>query len=147
MRRFVLLTALLLAGPSFDAQAVATSYEIEGDAIAEPLTGHEGDAERGAALVADRTLSLCVLCHSGLVAPVHMQGNLAPSLAGIGGRLTPGQIRLRVVDMKRLNPDSLMPVYGGVAPGARVAGPWQGKAILTADEIEDIVAYLVSLKG
>lgn len=141
-----LLARLLLAAPCAEAQTLVR-YAVEGDAIGEPLTGAPGDAARGAELVADRTLSLCVLCHSGLEAPAHMQGNLAPSLAGIGGRLSEGQIRLRIVNMKALNPESIMPAYGGSSPGARVANAWRGRPILSAEEIEDIVAYLSSLKG
>ncbi|WP_084539772.1 sulfur oxidation c-type cytochrome SoxX [Azorhizobium doebereinerae] len=141
-----LLVGFLLVAARADAQTLV-GYTVEGDAIGAPLTGAPGDAARGAGLVADRTLSLCVLCHSGLEAPAHMQGNLAPSLAGIGARLSEGQIRLRIVNMKALNPESIMPAYGGSSPGARVANAWRGKPILSGEEIEDIVAYLSSLKG
>ncbi|WP_029356292.1 sulfur oxidation c-type cytochrome SoxX [Bosea sp. 117] len=122
------------------------AYEVAGDAITGPLGGTRGDADRGAKLVAERQKSLCVLCHSGPFPDPHLQGNLAPDLKGVGVRLSEGQIRLRVVDMKRLNPASIMPAYYGLPAGERVAATWRGRPILEPGEIEDIVAYLVTLK-
>ena len=92
------------------------------------------------------TVGLCLLCHSAPIPEERFQGNLAPSLAGAGSRGTPGQLRLRVVDAARLNPDTIMPPNYRVDGLARVAKNFQGKPILTAEQIEDVVAYLVSLK-
>jgi L-cysteine S-thiosulfotransferase len=143
----VLATLPLFAGAALAAGEGLRPYTVEGDAIAAPLTGQAGDAGRGAALIGDRQRSLCVLCHTGPFGNPHLQGNLSPDLAGIGSRLTEAQIRLRVVDMKRLNPDSIMPSYYRVDDGdRRVAAAWRGKPVLAADEIEDLVAYLVTLK-
>jgi sulfur-oxidizing protein SoxX len=77
-----------------------------------------------------------------------LQGTIAPDLTAVGSRLSAAQLRLRIVDMKRLNPQSIMPTYYGVvgATGARVAANWRGKPILAAEEIEDLVAYLRTLK-
>jgi sulfur-oxidizing protein SoxX len=125
------------------------SFTIEGDAINASLTGRPGDAQRGARLMQQRHRSLCVLCHSGPFADPHLQGTIAPSLDGIGARLTAGQLRLRIVDMKRLNPQSIMPTYLGIVADSRevrVAAAWRGKPILTAEEIEDLVAYLQTLR-
>jgi sulfur-oxidizing protein SoxX len=125
------------------------SYTVEGDAIAASLTGQPGDAARGAVLVRQRQKSLCVLCHSGPFPEPHLQGTIAPSLAGIGARLSAGQLRLRVVDMKRLNPDSIMPTYYAAITNSgntRIAASWRDKPILTAQEIEDLVAYLQTLR-
>ena len=110
------------------------------------LTGKPGDPVRGRAIVANRTVGLCLLCHSAPIPEERFQGNLAPSLAGAGSRGTPGQLRLRIVDAARLNPDTIMPPYYRVDGLARVAKNFQGKTILTAEQIEDVVAYLVSLK-
>ena len=110
------------------------------------LTGKPGDVARGRAIVANRTVGLCLLCHSAPIPEERVQGNLAPSLAGAGSRGTPGQLRMRVVDAARLNAETIMPPYYRVDGLERVARNFQGKTILTAEQIEDVVAYLVSLK-
>ena len=116
------------------------------DSIPRSLTGQPGDAVHGRAIVANRTVGLCLLCHSGSFPEERFQGNLAPSLAGAGSRSTPGQLRLRLVDAARLNPDTIMPSYYRVDGLVRVAKNFQGKTILTAQQIEDVVAYLATLK-
>jgi sulfur-oxidizing protein SoxX len=141
MRAASLLLAALAAAP-----AAAQPYAVEGDAIPMPLTGQAGDPARGLALLADRQRSLCSLCHAGPFAPSHHQGTLAPDLQGIGARLSEGQLRLRVVDIKRLVPDSIMPSYARTEGFARVALAWQGKPVLTGAEIEDVIAYLATLR-
>ena len=95
-----------------------------------------------------RQKSLCVLCHSGPFPDTHLQGTIAPDLTGVGSRWSAGQLRLRIVDKKRLNPQSIMPSYYSVPSesAARVAANWRGKTILDAEEIEDLVAYLQTLK-
>lgn len=110
------------------------------------LTDQPGDAARGRAIVANRTVGLCLLCHSAPIPEERFQGNLAPSLAGAGSRSTPAQLRLRLVDPARLNPDTIMPPYYRTQGLTRVARNFQGKTILTAQQIEDVVAYLATLK-
>ena len=141
------------AAPALAALAVTTAtaeplrpYAIEGDAIPRSLTGHPGDAQRGESLVADRRASLCLLCHQAPLPEPHAQGTLAPDLKGVGSRLSAGQLRLRIVDMPLLTPSTIMPAYYRLAEHARIPVQWQGRPILTAQEIEDIVAFLVSLK-
>jgi sulfur-oxidizing protein SoxX len=138
------IAALVAASPAWAAVA---AYEVVGDAIPLPLIGRAGDAAAGAALMGDRQRSLCVLCHSGPFAEPHLQGTLAPDLAGVGARLSEGQIRLRIVDMKRLSPETIMPAYLRVADDdRRVASAWRGRTVLEPEEIEDLVAYLATLK-
>jgi sulfur-oxidizing protein SoxX len=91
--------------------ATALAARAQGDAMTEPLTAVPADAARGRALLADRQVSLCLLCHPGPVVEVRQQGNLAPDLRGVGARLTAAQIRLRLVDPARVNPDTIMPAY------------------------------------
>ena len=129
-----------LAGPA--AAQVAEKL----DSMAKPLTGEPGDAARGRAIVANRTVGLCLLCHSGPIPEERFQGNLAPSLAGAGSRSTPAQLRLRIADAARLNPDTIMPAYFRMDGLSRVAKNFQGKTILNAQQIEDVVAYLATLK-
>ena len=127
--------------------AVAQTQAPPADAIAEPLTATAGDPARGRAIVANRQLGLCLLCHPAPIPEERFQGNLAPDLAGAGSRWTAAQLRLRVVDARRLNPQTLMPPYQRTEGLTRVGTPWQGKPLLDAQQVEDVVAYLASLKA
>ncbi len=135
---------MLIAGSL--ATARAAEPVVVGDAIPAPLTATPGDAARGRAIVADRRVGLCLLCHSGPFPEEPFQGDLAPSLAGAGSRLGAGQLRLRLVDSRRLNPASLMPSYHRADGLQRVGSAWQGRPILDARQIEDVVAFLQTLK-
>jgi len=139
-----LLVGTLALPSRADEQGLRT-YVVVGDGIPESLTGTPGDAGRGRALVLDRT-STCILCHSGSFPETKFQGDLAPSLGGAGSRWSEAQLRLRLVDASRLNPSTIMPSYYRLDGLARVGAAWRGKAILSAEQIEDIVAYLVSLR-
>jgi sulfur-oxidizing protein SoxX len=120
-------------------------YVVAGDAISESLTGAPGDAARGRALVVDRS-STCILCHSGPFPETRFQGDLAPDLAGAGSRWSEGQLRLRLVDASSLNPATIMPSYYRLNGLVRVGAAWRGKPILSAEQIEDMVAYLKTLR-
>ena len=131
---------------SFAADAqVLRSYAVVGDAIPLSLTGAPGDPIRGRELIVDRS-STCILCHSGPFPEQKFQGDLAPNLAGTGNRWSEGQLRLRIVDASRLNTATIMPSFYRVDGLDRVGSSWRDKPILTAEQIEDIVAYLVTLR-
>ena len=117
-----------------------------GDAIPASLTGMPGDPARGREIVTNRQVGLCLLCHSGPFPEQKFQGTLAPDLSGAGSRSTEGQLRLRIVDASRLKPDTIMPPYYRIDGLNRVAPAFQGKPILTAEQIEDVVAYLMTLR-
>jgi L-cysteine S-thiosulfotransferase len=119
-------------------------YVVIGDGIPASLTGKAGDATQGRALVVNSS-STCILCHSGPFPEQAFQGDLAPSLDGVGGRWSEGQLRLRLVDASRLNPATIMPSYYRVEGLERVGATWRDKPILSASQIEDIVAYLATL--
>ena len=121
-------------------------YVVIGDAIPASLTGAAGDPARGRAIVANRQVGLCLLCHTGPFPEEHFQGNLAPDLKGAGSRASAGELRLRIVDASRLNPNTIMPPYYRVEGLERVAANFRGKPILSAEQIEDVVAFLVTLK-
>jgi sulfur-oxidizing protein SoxX len=122
------------------------AYRVVGDAIPDSLTGAKGDAARGRGIVLNRQVGLCLLCHSGPHPEEKFQGTLAPDLRGTGSRWSEGQLRLRIVDAGRLYPDTIMPPYYRVDGLVRVAPAFAGKPILTAEQIEDVVAYLVTLR-
>jgi sulfur-oxidizing protein SoxX len=124
----------------------AGSYTVSGDTIAEPLAGARGDAARGRAIILNRQIGLCLLCHAGPFPEERFQGTIGPDLNGIGARLSEGQIRLRIVDQSRVIPDSIMPSYYRTEGLTRVAPSLRGKPILSAEQIEDVVAFLISLK-
>jgi sulfur-oxidizing protein SoxX len=121
-------------------------YTVTGDAIEQSLTGSPGDPERGEKIVTNRQVGLCLLCHSGPYPQERFQGSMAPDLKGAGSRWSEGQLRLRIVDAARINPQTIMPPYYRTDGLDRVAGPFRGKPILSAEQIEDVVAYLMTLK-
>jgi sulfur-oxidizing protein SoxX len=146
------VTALVAAGAVLSmvtlarAQQSPDAYNVVGDAIPASLTGQKGDAARGRAIVANRQVGLCLLCHSGPFPQERFQGNLAPDLAGAGSRSTPGQLRLRIVDASRLNADTIMPPYYKIDGLTRVGTAFRGNTILSAEQIEDVVEFLATLR-
>jgi sulfur-oxidizing protein SoxX len=139
------LVAAMFALPGAAAAQALQPYAVAGDAIPDSLTGMPGDAVRGRVLVLDRA-STCILCHGGPFPEERFQGDLAPSLTGAGSRWSASQLRLRLVDASRLNPVTIMPSYYRVDGFERAAPGWRGKPILSAAQIEDIVAYLATLR-
>ena len=138
--------ALLMTGAAPQAGEPVVSYRVVGDAIPQPLTVHPGDVARGQSIVANRQVGLCVLCHSGPFPDVLLQGDLAPNLAGAGSRWSAGQLRLRIVDASRLNPTTIMPPYYRTDNLTRVAAAFQDKPIFSAQQVEDVVAFLLTLR-
>ena len=116
------------------------------DGIPRSLTGARGDPARGRAIVANRQVGLCLLCHRGPFPEERFQGDLAPDLRGAGARWSEGQLRLRIVDPSRVNPATIMPAYHRTEGLVRVAPAWRGKPVLTAEQIEDVVAFLTTLR-
>lgn len=141
------LTAMLAAtiASSVQAQEALRPYQVIGDAIPASLTGKPGDPARGRAIVTNRQ-NTCLLCHSGPFPAERFQGDLSPDLKGTGSRWNEGELRLRMVDASRLNPATIMPSYFKIDGLTRVGAAWRGKPILTAEQIEDVVAYLTTLR-
>ena len=128
------------------ADAALRPYMVVGDAIPASLTGSSGDPVRGREIVVNRQVGLCLLCHSGPFPEQKFQGTLAPDLKGAGARSSEGQLRLRIVDASRIKPDTIMPPYYRIDGLERVAPAFQGKPILTAEQIEDVIAFLLTLR-
>ena len=122
------------------------SLHVVGDGIPEPLAASTGDAARGLRLLVARDAANCVLCHAIPDAAVRFAGDVGPSLAGVGARFTIPQLRLRVADNVRIHPTTIMPSYYRVDGLARVASTYRDKPILSATEVEDVVAYLATLR-
>ena len=139
LRCRVLLLMLMLPSPGF-AQSVAK------DVILESLSGTSGDAARGRTIILSRQTGLCILCHSGPFPEERFQGNLAPDLAVSAAKFSKEQLRARIVDASQFNPDTIMPSYYRKEPFTRIAPQYSGKTILSAQDIEDVVEFLVSIK-
>lgn len=112
-----------------------------------PLTEQPGDPHRGRAVVLDRDRGHCLLCHRIAQVDEGFQGTIGPSLSDVGRRLAPAELRERLVDPTRLNPATVMPAYHRVAGLRQVARAYRGRPILTAREVEDVVAFLATLTG
>lgn len=138
--------ALSLEPACAEPGAVAP-FSVVGDAILQPLTAMPGDAARGRAIVANRQVGLCLLCHTGPFPEERFQGNLAPDLAGAGARWSEGQLRLRLVDGRRLSPQTIMPSYHRTEGLERVGSAWKDRPVLAAQQIEDVVAFLATLRN
>jgi L-cysteine S-thiosulfotransferase len=139
------LAVTLLTLPCVAGGEELRPYTVVGDAIPDSLTGAPGDAARGRKLIVERT-NTCILCHSGPFPEERFQGDLAPNFSGAGSRWSVAQLRLRLVDASRLNPGTIMPSYYRIDGLDHVAQAWRGKPILSAEQIEDIVAYLATLR-
>jgi L-cysteine S-thiosulfotransferase len=129
-----------------EADAALRPYTVVGDAIPASLTGAPGNPVRGKAIVASRQTGLCLLCHSAPLPEEKFQGTIGPDLTGAGSRNTEGQLRLRIVDPRIFNPDTIMPAYYRRDGLDRVAPAFRGKTVLTAEQIEDVVAFLMTLR-
>jgi len=119
---------------------------VVGDAIPAPLTATPGDPARGRAIVASGRVGLCLLCHSGPFPEEPFQGTLATDLAGAGARWTEGQLRLRIADSRRVSPGTPMPAYHRVDGLTEVAPAYRGRPVLDAQQVEDVVALLKTLR-
>jgi L-cysteine S-thiosulfotransferase len=125
------------------ASEIEPAYRVQGDSIPEPLAG-AGDAVRGRQIVTGRDGN-CLLCHSIPETGERRMGDVAPPLSGVATRLDAGQLRLRVVDPTRVNAEAAMPSYYRAHGLDNVAEAYRGKTILSAQQVEDVVAYLLTL--
>lgn len=135
---FLLAATLVLAGP--------LAHAVAADAIETPLTGARGDPDKGRALALARERGNCGVCHAIPSAEERTHGNVGPALKGVADRLSEGQIRARIVDARRLNPASLMPSYFRTEGLKRVGAAFAGQPVLSAAEIEDVVAFMMTLR-
>ena len=131
--RAVFLALLLMSAPAF--------AQDQGS-----LTGKPGDATRGREIVKNRQVGLCLLCHQGPFPEERFMGNLAPDMSGAGARWSESQLRARILDARQFNPDTIMPPYYETKGLEQVGPSFKGKTLLTAEQVEDVVAFLMTLR-
>jgi len=131
---------------AFAAEPQLATYRVDNGAIHVPLTREPGDAARGRAAVLSRDAGNCFLCHTVPDAGDTPLGNIGPPLAGVGKRLSAAQLRLRLVDSTRINSRSVMPAYYRTEGLNQVASAYRGKPLLTVQQIEDVIVYLLTLR-
>jgi sulfur-oxidizing protein SoxX len=149
LRRAAVVAALVaLTGNARAAepQDALVRYRVVGDGIPVPLTSVPGDPRQGRVVLANSDRGNCLICHHAPIAEVSVFGDVGPPLDGVGARLSEAQLRLRLVDARRFNPASIMPAYYKVGGLYRVAPRYRGRPMLSAQEIEDVLAYLRSLR-
>jgi sulfur-oxidizing protein SoxX len=147
---FLLAALVPVAGMAENVVELPDNYcnwEVRDYAIEAPLCGLEGDARRGIKTVSDSHLGNCLACHQLPISDIEAYGNIGPPLQGVASRLTEAQIRVRIVDTRNINPMSIMPgFYRDPRLINRPGKSYRGKTFLTAQQVEDVIAYLVTLK-
>jgi L-cysteine S-thiosulfotransferase len=148
IREAAVLIALLTANAAFASEVGPNDAKFEGNAVAQSLTGKPGNPEEGAKALVDRGLGNCLACHAiSALKKEQFHGDVAPPLDGVADRWRPEELRAIVVDAKQaFGPDSVMPGFYSLNVGLNVREDLVGKTILTAQQVEDVVAYLSTLK-
>ena len=134
-----------LPGQSKAAEFSLAKFRV-GDGIPKSLTGKPGNAKKGRSTAINRKKGNCLACHSMPVPEMADHGNIGPNLAGVGSNYTVAELRLRLVSAKTISPDTVMPSYYMKTGFNRVQKKWRGKTVISAQDVEDILAYLVTLK-
>ena len=148
MHRLLGATVIIAAsvGMTFAASAEVVAYQIVDDGIPKSLTGKSGDAKAGRKVAYNRKTGNCLACHKLPIPEQQFHGEVGPDLKGVASRYSEAEIRLRVVDSKKMNSDTIMPAFYRDSGFTRLQKKWVGKSILKAQEVEDLVAYLMTLK-
>lgn len=136
-RRILLATLAVLAASAAASQELPTLP---------PLTDRPGDPDRGLALIRDASRASCLICHSISSLPDRDQGQLGPPLDGVAGAHDAGALRQRIVDARLMSPETIMPPYFATEGLYRVGAKWQGTTIYSAQDVEDVVAFLLTLR-
>ncbi len=144
-----LATALVFASGAALADGVkdvSTTYKVVDDTIPQSLTGKPGDPVKGRKIAINRKKGNCLACHQMPIPEQPFHGEISPDLSGVAERYTAAEIRMRIVDPKVLNEDTIMPSFYRNNGFHRVLKKFQGKTMLSAQEVEDVLAYLMTLK-
>lgn len=142
----VIFVSFLVIPLFSNANADTVKYVVKNDAIAASLTGKKGDPVVGRNVAINRRQGNCLACHKMPIPEQPYHGKTGPNLAGVGSRYKEGELRLRVVNSKKINEATMMPGYYRTEGLHRVQKKWRGKTILSAQQVEDVVAYLMTLR-
>ena len=142
-----LLVACATAGTPAGADELVAYKVVDGEQIPISLTGKPGDPAKGRAVAINTKLGNCLACHKMPIPEQQFHGEVGPDLAGVAGRFSEGELRLRVVDSKKLNPETIMPAFYRNSGFHRVMKKFQGKSMLNAEQVEDVIAYLMTLQA
>ncbi len=149
-------TIVLAAGMAISLSATALAADVApGDVkfsdnmVQASLTGSPGDPKAGANVFKSKKLGNCLACHANkAMAKELFHGNVGPVLDGVAERWSPDQLRAIVANAKEVfGPDTVMPGFYTLKVGVNVAKKFEGKTILSAQQVEDVVAYLSTLKN
>lgn len=143
----VVLGAGLASAMAFSADAGPAKYKVVDMEIKQSLTGKPGNVAKGRKTVFNRKTGNCLACHAiSDLSEQPFHGEVGPPLDGIGARASAGELRARLVDAKIFNPDTIMPSFHMLKTN-NILKKWKGKTIVSAQDVEDMVAYLLTLKG
>ena len=137
----------LLLSAGVRAEELVNYQIVDGERIDASLTGQAGDSAKGREVAINRKQGNCLACHILPIPEQPFHGAIGPDLSEIGGALSEGELRLRVVNSKMFNEQTIMPAFYRNDGFERVLKKFQGKTILSAQQVEDVVAYLMTLKG
>tara|TARA_R100001369_G_scaffold10278_1_gene23260 strand:+ start:1379 stop:1852 length:474 start_codon:yes stop_codon:yes gene_type:complete len=155
--RISVITAIAagaLASAAYAEEIAPTAVSFTDGAVEQSLTSVAGDVTNGRALVGDKGAGNCVACHMvSDLADVPFQGNIGPMLDGAGDRWSEAELRGLVVNAKVMFEGSMMPSFYRTEGYTRPGNAYTGKAaddtfapLLSAQQVEDVVAYLATLK-
>lgn len=140
----------IVLGLAFHTNAIAAEklvkYVVKDGAITKSLTGKPGDAVKGRNVAINRKKGNCLACHVLPIPEQTFHGNIGPELNGVAGRLSEGEVRARIVNPKLANEGTIMPAFYKNEGFTRVLKGFEGKSLLSASEVEDVVAYVMTLK-
>jgi len=139
------LSGLIIPSAKTTEHNTLQNYQISAGRINDPLTSFPGNTSRGRTIVAGRAGN-CLACHTVPIPEEQFHGNLGPDLTAVGSYYDAGQLRLRLVDPKKLNPDTIMPAFYKTSGLNQVGKHYANKPILSAQQIEDVISYLLTLK-
>lgn len=141
-------TVSVIAGSAAAAEVAPTEVNFGDEGVTASLTGQAGNPEAGSEVFKNRSLGNCLACHANeQMAGEQFQGNVGPALDGVADRYEEGYLRAIVVNAKQIfTEETVMPGFYTLDVGVDVAEKFKGKTILSAQEVEDVVAYLETLK-